>query len=153
MTNNCLQTRPSQGCSMIFAHGSEPPVHDNNNRNIFIYDKRMSHLCIAEQTVRQVEQTKRGVRCAPPHHGRIRIYGTLPRLPPGNEAIFKAAGSPGAGVRLQTTDGDERAVAPVRAQTHFQRPHFQDELEARDRRVALLMSATTAPKALIGMID
>lgn len=34
----------------------------HNNRNIFIYVKRTSHLCIAEQTVRQVEQTKRGVR-------------------------------------------------------------------------------------------
>lgn len=37
-------------------------VHDNNNRNIFIYVKRMSHLCIAEQTVGQVEQTKGDAR-------------------------------------------------------------------------------------------
>lgn len=82
--------------------------HDNN-RNIFIYVKRMSHLCIAEQTVGQVEQTKRGVRSAPPHHGRIRVYGTLPRLPSGNAAIFNVARSPGARVRPQTTDEDERA--------------------------------------------
>lgn len=65
----------------------------------------MSHLCIAEQTAVQVEQTKQGVRSPlpPPHQKRICIYGALPRLPLGNAAIFKEAGSPGALIQWQTT--------------------------------------------------
>lgn len=53
------------------------------------YSCKMSHLCTAEQTAVQVEQTKQGVRSPPPpHQKRICIYGALPRLPLGNAALF-----------------------------------------------------------------
>lgn len=77
----------------------------------------MSHLCIAEQTVRQVEQTKRGIGPAlpPPHHGRIHIYGTLPRPPPpGVWRLFLMWQG-----HRELEDG-RAATPPVRAQTHFQ---------------------------------
>lgn len=68
-----------------------------------------------------MEQTKRGVRSAlpPPHQKRIRIYGTLPRLPLGNAAIFKEAGSRGALIQRQTTQCRARSLAHLHAQAHF----------------------------------
>lgn len=69
-------------------------------------DSKMSHLCTAEHTVVQVEQTVQGLRSPllpPPHQTRVCIYGTSPQLPLGNAAIFKEAGSLGAHIQWQTT--------------------------------------------------
>lgn len=51
---------PSQRFSVIGVNGSDPPTQCTTT-TIEIYSS-MSHLCIAEQTVRQVAQTKRGTR-------------------------------------------------------------------------------------------
>lgn len=116
-----LSSCTTQGFSVINVNGSDPPTQCTVT-TIEIY-KSMSKECLISVLLnkqRQVEQTKRPSALPPPHHGRIRIYGTLPWPPPGITAIFDVAGSPGARVWPQTTDGDERAATPVHAHTHFQ---------------------------------
>lgn len=94
-------------------------MHCNNIRDIFLWDlnTKMSHLCIAEQTAAQVEQTKQGVRSPlpPPQQKRVCIYGALPRLPLGNAALFLKR----QGHRELSFSGRQHTVARTLAHAHL----------------------------------
>lgn len=121
MKNNCLQAFPSQGFSVINDNGRGPPTQ-STKPTVEIYSSMSKEWLISvllNSGAGGADKARRPPALPPPHHGKMRIYGTLPRPPPGTAAIFDVAGSPGARARPLTTDEDERAATPVPSPTRF----------------------------------
>lgn len=139
MKNNCLQTLPCQGFSVININGSDPPTQCTIT-TIEIYSSVSKECLISvllnKQSGRWSRQSEASARSFSSTSREDPYLWHVATPPPGITAIFNVAGSPGARVRPQTTDEDEHAATPVRAQTHLRLP------PGRERQ-----------KALIGMID
>lgn len=151
MSNNCLQTRPSQGFNMINVNGSESPTQCTTT-TIEIYSS-MSKECLISVLLNK--QSGRWSR-------QSGAFAPLLRITGGSVSMARCHGFPRV-TRLFLTCQGHRELEFGRRQPTGTGARCRtcacaytlptSAVPGRAGSSQLLISAPTGPKALIGMID